>query len=198
MAMTFADTLRELRIKQNLSQQQLANKLFVSRSSVAHWETGRHIPDAVLLSRIAQVLGIDISVLITSADAAPEAPCVIIVDDEELLLAGALPILSEAMPGATITGFSRVSEAVAFAGNNRISIAFLDIELGKRSGLELSRTLAQLQPLMNIIFLTSYPDYSLDAWKTPACGFLVKPLRPEDLQEQLRKLRYPVIGLDLK
>lgn len=40
MGMTFADILRDLRIKRNLSQQQLANQLFVNRSSIAHWESG--------------------------------------------------------------------------------------------------------------------------------------------------------------
>ncbi len=32
--------------------------------------------------------------------------------------------------------------------------------------------------------------YSLDAWKTEASGFLLKPLTPKGLKEQLKKLRY--------
>ena len=45
---------------------------------------------------------------------------------------------------------------------------------------------------MNVVFLTAYPDYSLDAWKTDAVGFLLKPLTPEGVKEQLKKLRYPL------
>ena len=41
------------------------------------------------------------------------------------------------------------------------------------------------------MFLTAYADYSLDAWNTDACGFMVKPLTAEDVREQLKKLRYP-------
>ena len=41
------------------------------------------------------------------------------------------------------------------------------------------------------MFLTAYADYSLDAWKTEAVGFLLKPLTPGDVREQLKKLRYP-------
>ena len=65
------------------------------------------------------------------------------------------------------------------------------IELGTASGLDLSYTLREINPRMNIVFLTSYPDYALDAWKTEASGFLVKPLTPESIKEQIKKLRYP-------
>lgn len=44
---------------------------------------------------------------------------------------------------------------------------------------------------MNIVFLTAYPDYAVDAWKTEASGFMLKPLTPESVKEQLNKLRYP-------
>ena len=45
---SFADTLKQFRTEKNLSQQQLADMLFVERSTIANWETGRRIPDAVL------------------------------------------------------------------------------------------------------------------------------------------------------
>lgn len=44
-----------------------------------------------------------------------------------------------------------------------------------------------------LVFLTAYPDYSLDAWNTEAAGFMVKPLTPEGFRAQLRKLRYPFL-----
>ena len=34
-------------------------------------------------------------------------------------------------------------------------------------------------------------NYSLDAWQTEACGFVLKPLTPERIRDQLKKLRYP-------
>jgi two-component SAPR family response regulator len=42
-----------------------------------------------------------------------------------------------------------------------------------------------------VVYLTAYPDYSLDAWNTEACGFMVKPLTQDGVREQLKKLRYP-------
>ena len=195
MEITFAESLRDLRSEKNLSQQQLADKLFVSRACVASWENGRRIPDPILITRLAGVLGVDISMLINAAAVEPEPPNVIIVDDEEVILAGAMSTLAKAIPGAEITGFSKVSESISFARSNRIALAFLDIELGKNSGLDLCRTLIEIYPLTNVIFLTNYPDYAIKAWDTSASGFLVKPLRIDDVHRQFEKLRHPVMGL---
>ena len=41
--------------------------------------------------------------------------------------------------------------------------------------------------------MTAYPDYALDAWKTEAVGFMVKPMTPEGVREQLKKLRNPFL-----
>lgn len=194
MDIGFGETLRNLRTSNNLSQQQLADKLYVNRSSVANWESGRRVPDVVLLSRIAWLFGVDISVLTNAANAAQISPEVIVVDDETILLAGEIPIISEAMPNATITGFSKPSEAIEYARSNSISIAFLDIEIGKTSGLELCNTLLEINPMTNVIFLTSHQDYAIKAWGTAASGFLLKPLRQEDVEDQLKKLRYPIMG----
>ena len=74
-------------------------------------------------------------------------------------------------------------------------IAFLDIELGRYSGLEICKKLLHIHPNTNVIYLTGYKDYSLDAWKTGACGFLLKPLTAQNVREQLSLLRHPVGGL---
>lgn len=97
------------------------------------------------------------------------------------------------MPYATITGFIWPLEAIEYAKMNRVELAVLDIEMGKSSGLDLCRTLREINPTTNVVFLTAYADYSLDAWKTEASGFILKPLTPEGLREQLKKLRYPFL-----
>ena len=117
------------------------------------------------------------------------------VDDETILLSGIIPIISEVIPQATITGFSRPSEALEYSGKNDVSIAFLDIELGKVSGFDLCEKLLEINPRTNIVFLTSYQDYAMEAWKTRASGFIVKPLSRKDVEEQLLKLRFPITGM---
>ncbi len=75
-----------------------------------------------------------------------------------------------------------------------MDLAILDIEMGNSSGLTLCHTLLEINPTTNVIFLTAYADYSLDAWKTEASGFILKPLTTEGVREQLKKLRYPFSG----
>ena len=55
----FKDKLKELREKEGLSQQALADKLFVSRSAIAKWENGNGIPSDVNLSEICKFFGVD-------------------------------------------------------------------------------------------------------------------------------------------
>ncbi|MBR2274466.1 MAG: response regulator, partial [Lachnospiraceae bacterium] len=160
---SFSETLRNIRTEKGLSQQQLANKLFVDRSSVAKWENGSRFPDAVIISRIAKVLDVDVTLLLESASVDTESLNVIVVDDENILLAGAMKVITEVLPEASVTGFTNASEAMDFFRNNRISLAFLDIELGKVNGLTLCDELLEINPLTTVIFFTSYPDYALKA-----------------------------------
>lgn len=62
--MTLGETLKETRKQASLSQEQLAEKLGVSRSAVAKWETGNGIPDVDNLKVIAQLLNVSIDYLL--------------------------------------------------------------------------------------------------------------------------------------
>ena len=191
MNILFADTLKRLRTEKGLSQIQLGKQMSVSNSTIARWENGSRLPDFAMLSRLAEVLGVDVNVLLNSAAQSDERPNVIMVDDVKPIVLGALPVLEEVMPYAAVTGFTRASDAIEYAKANRVALAFLDIELGSTSGLELCRTLLEIHPRTNVVYLTAYKDFALDAWGTGACGFMVKPLTSDGVREQLTKLRYP-------
>lgn len=197
MSKSFADTLKQIRTEQGLSQQQLADKLFVDRSSVANWESGRRVPNALLITRIAETLGVEIGTLMTSVNEEQEArPRVIVLDDEKIILRGEMATLEKAMPNALISGFTNPDDAITYAKSNKIRIIFSDIEMGNTNGIELSKKFLEINPHTNIIFLTAYADYSMDAWTTGASGFMVKPITEESLRKQLEHLRYPVNRLE--
>ena len=144
MSMLFAETLKKLRTEKGLSQREMAERLFVTRPTIARWENGSRIPDAVMISRISKYLDVDTGTLLSFAAESDESPNVIMVDDRKIILTGGLPVLEEVMPNASVTGFTRPSEAIEFAKANRVALAFLDIEIGKTSGLELCRTLLEI------------------------------------------------------
>lgn len=187
----FAKSLRKLREARGLSQKQLGEQIFTTQSTVAHWENGSRMPDAEMILRIAKCLGVDAKVLYQLATQSEEILNVIMVDDNQVILTGGLPILEAVLPNATIIGFTRPSEAIEYAKANPVALAFLDIEMGKMSGLELCRRLLTINPHTNIVYLTAFIDYSLDAWKTGASGFMLKPLTPEGVRKQLKWLRHP-------
>lgn len=190
------ETIRQIRIKKGLSQQQLAKMIHVDRTTITSWETGRRLPDADMLSKISDSLGIDVSYLITASMNQTNSPNVIIVDDESIILTGSISVLKKALPYAAVKGFTKPSDALSFARENTVSLAFLDIEMGVVSGLDLCHELLTINPRMNVIFLTAYAEYSFDAWDTGACGFLLKPVSETLVKKQLNKLRYPLRGGD--
>ena len=191
MSQFFADSLRKLRTESGLSQQALADEVFVTRSTVARWEAGTRLPDALMISKLSEVLGADVNELLSAAAQSDECPNVIMVDDRKLILTGGLPILEEVMPDATVAGFTDVPEAIEYTKANRVALAFLDIELRSTSGLDLCRTLLEINPRTNVVFLTAYSDYAFDAWSTGASGFMLKPITAEGVRKQLNNLRYP-------
>ena len=187
----FADTLKKLRTEKGLSQMQLANRMIVNKATVSRWENGIRLPDAAMMTRLSKVLEVDVGTLLSAAVGIDESPNIIMVDDSKVILNDCAAVLEEVFPSAMITGFIWPLEAIAYAKANPVALAVLDIELGIDSGLDLCRTLLEINPRTNVVYLTSYPDYALDAWDTGACGFIVKPLTAEAVRRQLGKLRYP-------
>ena len=187
----FAKTLKKLRNDKGISQRELAERIYVTRSTVARWESGSRLPDAVMISRLSKYLDTDINTLLSATMESDDAPNIIVVDDKKIFLSGALPILEEVMPEATIMGFSRPSEAIEYAKTNRIALAFLDIEIGKTNGMDLCRTLLSLNHHTNVVYLTAHIEYAFDAWSTGASGYLLKPITQEAVRAQLQNIRYP-------
>ena len=107
MSMLFSEILRRLRTEKGLSQRELAERMYVTRSTVARWENGSRMPDAMMVARLSECLEVDVHTLLRSAAESDENPNVILVDDRKIILTGGLPVLEEVMPQATVTGFTR-------------------------------------------------------------------------------------------
>lgn len=58
------NTIKELRKKKELTQQQIADQFMVSRKSVSRWETGRNLPDLALLIEIADFFQVELRELL--------------------------------------------------------------------------------------------------------------------------------------
>lgn len=60
-AKTIGNKIAEARKKNQLSQSQLGEQLFISAQAVGKWERGESLPDLILFHRLAGILGMDLS-----------------------------------------------------------------------------------------------------------------------------------------
>lgn len=119
---------------------------------------------------------------------------VLLIDDEELQL---LRLEKEARLAfgekAEFFTFSNPLEAIKELGNTMIDVAFLDIEMPGMNGIMLAKALKKINPLINIIFVTAYDNYALEAYKLHASGYLSKPVSASKIKEEIEALRYPIV-----
>ena len=117
---------------------------------------------------------------------------ILLVDDERLSLLDLKATVREVLPDAEILTTQTSSEALEMTRHDPADIAFLDIELPEMNGLTLAKNMKELHPQINIIFVTAYSQYALDAFRLYVSGYLMKPVRKEDISRALENLRYPV------
>ena len=117
---------------------------------------------------------------------------IIAVDDEKLALDTLVDSIEKSVAEARVHGFRDPEEARDFVRENSCEIAFLDIKMRGMTGLELARQLKDIQGDINIIFVTGYSEYSLDAFRLYASDYLLKPATPDAVRQALGHLRTPV------
>lgn len=71
--MEYYENIRRLRREQNLTQQQLADKLQVSRQTVVRWENGWTVPNFLSAQKMAQLFGVDVGELMTGEEGARQS-----------------------------------------------------------------------------------------------------------------------------
>ena len=113
----------------------------------------------------------------------------IVVDDELYMLEA----LEEAVRASSdidqVECFSTCSTALAYATENPIDIAFLDINMRGIGGLGLAEKLIELQPQCKIVFCTGYGEYAVSAFQLHVSGYLMKPITAEDVQKEIDHIK---------
>jgi two-component SAPR family response regulator len=113
----------------------------------------------------------------------------IAVDDELYMLETLEEAVRESADIDQVNAFSSCSEALEFAQNNVIDIAFLDINMRGIGGLGLAEKLMALQPRCRIIFCTGYEEYAVSAFQLHVSGYLMKPITPEAVQKEINHIK---------
>jgi len=117
---------------------------------------------------------------------------IMVVDDERLVVEQMVGLLRQVEPEADIVGFSEPEEACSYLEKCRVDVAFLDVEMGELDGIGLAKRCKELCPEVNLIFVTGYSQYMMEAFRLHASGYLMKPVSAEELREELHNLRHPL------
>jgi len=113
---------------------------------------------------------------------------ILAADDERLALKALVDNVTLAVPGATIYSFQKPRELLEFAKDNPCDIAFLDIQMRGINGIDVAKELKEIQPGINVIFVTGFSDYAVEAFKMHANGYLMKPVTAEDIKKEIEHI----------
>ena len=113
----------------------------------------------------------------------------IAVDDELYMLEALEEAIRASADIDQVERFSSCSAALAYAMENAIDIAFLDINMRGIGGLGLAEKLIELQPRCKIVFCTGYGEYAVSAFQLHVSGYLMKPITPEDVQKEIDHIK---------
>lgn len=115
---------------------------------------------------------------------------VIYVDDERPAIDNFRLTTADFSEIKSLHTFQRGEDALSFAEDNTVDVAFLDIEMPGLDGIALAKALRAHTPDLRIVFVTAYSQYALEAWNVDATGYLLKPYTAGDIRRALAKCTY--------
>lgn len=166
--MKFGEAIKQKREKLGLTQQDLAEKLFVSRQTVCRWENGSRCPDLVMAKKIAMVLGISLDDLIpgeVTQDYVPEKEPPVDISCIKVMLTGIMLLLiATFFYVADGTGIYMDISALCFIGGVIVFIVGLFIPMHKKDAV-----LDDSLPQRNCP--KCHKDHDFDFPQCPHCGY---------------------------
>ncbi len=126
----------------------------------------------------------------------PDPPLrAVIADDERLMREQLRARLAEVWPALQIVAEARNGlEAVDLVAQHRPDIVFLDIRMPGLTGVDAARQIAQMavgdeEHLPEIVFITAYDQYAVEAFEQGVCDYVLKPAERERLQVTADRIR---------
>ena len=113
----------------------------------------------------------------------------IAVDDEALMLGALVAAIEASADISEVESFSDCEAALDFVRENRIDVAFLDINMRGMGGLALAEKIVSMRPDCKIVFCTGYEEYAIPAFKLHASGYLMKPISEADVQGEIDNIK---------
>jgi len=115
----------------------------------------------------------------------------VIADDEPLMREQLRERLKELWPGLEIVAEAKNgAEAIEMVTQHRPEVVFLDIRMPAKSGIEAARDIAALEGRVpEIVFVTAYDQYAIDAFQQGVIDYVLKPAERERLAVTVERLK---------
>lgn len=123
---------------------------------------------------------------------------IFIIDDEENALEYLSRIVEKIRPEAEVRTYQSARSALSEAKENAPDVIFTDISMPGIDGITLAKKFKAIEPKSNIVFVTGYSEYSLEAFSLDASGYLLKPASEGQVEHALSNLRYPIEAENIK
>lgn len=112
----------------------------------------------------------------------------ILICDDEALAVERLSRLVTNLGHHVVATAQHGQQALDLVKQCEPDVVLLDIQMPEMDGLSCAQQLSQLEPMPAIVFCTAYDDYALEAFRSQAAGYLLKPIATQDLQQVLDNL----------
>ncbi|MBP2635369.1 MAG: domain S-box protein [Firmicutes bacterium] len=112
----------------------------------------------------------------------------ILVDDEKPALK-ALERLLIQYPDIYIVGmFTDINQALELIKNDSIHLLFLDIDMPKLNGIAAAKEILSNNATIDIIFVTAYSHFAVEAFEVNAFDYIMKPVSPKRLNKTIERI----------
>ncbi len=119
---------------------------------------------------------------------------ILLVDDEIYALHLLEELLRKRAYIGKIEKAIRKTQALELAYSLQPDIIFQDIRMGNESGLDLVDEYRKLNLTAEVVFITAYEQYAIEAIRKSAFDYLLKPVDPDELDAMLLRLKAKVAG----
>ena len=110
----------------------------------------------------------------------------VIIDDEQNNILNLQMLLQKHCPDISVLATAMsADEGIAIIKKHQPDVVFLDIQMPNKNGFQLLQSLPDLD--FEIIFVTAYDQYGIQAVKFAALDYLLKPIKTEELQQAVNK-----------
>ncbi len=113
----------------------------------------------------------------------------VIIDDEQPICDEIEYLLGRHPDIEVCAKFTTCVDAIIYILEKKPDLVFLDVNIPGMSGLEMAQKLNGMNKPPYIVFITAYPEHAVDAFATPAVGYITKPVTEEKLAGALTKVR---------